>query len=82
MSGSILPSVSLDNIRDELKIKYNDDQGKVSQIAKEKIKEYLRTKTNFVFNATNLRAHLRIKYLNLFKDYNFRGFYDWNSFKL
>ena len=64
--------VSLDNIRDELKIKNNDAQGKVSQTAKEKIKEYLRTKTNFIFNATNLSAHIRIKYLNLFKDYNFK----------
>lgn len=67
-----LPSVSLDKIRNELNIKNNDDQGKVSHLAKEKIKEYLRAKTNFVFNATNLSAHLRIKYLNLFKDYNFK----------
>ena len=61
--------ISLDNIRKELKIKDNDDQGRVSQEAKNKMKEYLRSKTPFIFNATNLSTIIRQKYINIIHDY-------------
>lgn len=64
-----LNMISLDNIRKELKIKDNDDQGRVSQEAKNKMKEYLRSKTPFIFNATNLSTLIRQKYINIIHDY-------------
>jgi predicted kinase len=56
-----LPIISLDNIRQELKIKPDDrdGQGKVAQLAYERAKEYCRRKTSFVWNSTNLTKDLR-----------------------
>ncbi len=64
--------VSLDDIRRDLKIKPTDKKGngKVIQIAKERVKEYLRSKTSFYFNATNITSDMRSKWVKLFNDYN------------
>ena len=65
-----LDVISLDDVRKELKISPNDDQGIVYNYAKEKAKVLLRNKKSFVWNATNLSNMIRDKQLNLFHDYS------------
>ena len=65
-----LPIVSLDNIRFHHKLTNNNDQGIVFNIAKEQIKEHLRNKQSFIFNATNLIQLNRQKLIKLFVDYH------------
>jgi predicted kinase len=62
--------VSLDTIRDELDVSAGDNQGGVEQAAKERVKELLRTKTDFVFNTTNITLNMRGKILRLIRDYH------------
>lgn len=71
---SDLPMVSLDEIRKENKISPKDGkaQDKVAQIAKEKMRVFLRKGDSFVFNATNITRDLRMKNINLFSDYKFK----------
>ena len=68
------PILSLDDIRRENKISPTDKKGngQVIQIAKEKAKTFLRSKTSFVFNATNITKDMRSKWIGLFTDYNAR----------
>jgi len=68
------PELSLDNIRRANKISPTDKKknGQVIQLAKEKAKEYLRAKTSFVFNATNITSDMRGRWIGLFTDYNAR----------
>ncbi len=61
--------ISLDDIRKELGVKPIDDQGKVVSLAINRAKEFLRTKTPFIWNATNLTKMVRSKLLRLFNDY-------------
>ena len=65
-----VPVVSLDMIREELDVTAVDNQGGVEQAAKERVKEYLRTKSDFVFNTTNITLNMRGKILNLIRDYH------------
>ncbi len=67
-----LPVISLDEVRSELDVEPTDDQGQVAQLAKERCREYLRTKTSFVFNATNTMRVTRGRWLELFNDYEAR----------
>ena len=62
--------VSLDDIREKYKIKPTDEQGEVYNISKEIFKEYLRNKTLFIFNATNITKLTREKQIELFHQYN------------
>lgn len=68
------PMLSLDDIRRKHKISPKDKKGngQVIQMAKEKAKEYLRSKTSFVFNATNITKDMRSRWIGLFTDYNAR----------
>ncbi len=68
---SHLPSLSLDSIRRNHNISPTDKKknGKVIQMAKEQAKVFLRKKTTFVFNATNLTRDIRRKWTSLFMDY-------------
>ncbi len=68
------PILSLDDIRREHKLSPKDKRGngQVIQLAKEKAKEYLRAKTSFVFNATNITKDMRSRWIGLFTDYNAR----------
>jgi predicted kinase len=66
---SHLPEVSLDKIREELKIKPTENQGRVIQAAKEKAKEYMRTESDFVYNATNITRLIREPLIDLFYSY-------------
>ncbi|NTF17037.1 AAA family ATPase [Agrobacterium rubi] len=65
-----VPVVSLDTIREELDVTAGDNQGGVEQAAKERVKEHLRTRSDFVFNTTNITLNMRGKILNLIRDYN------------
>ncbi len=67
-----LPVVSLDEIRAELKVHATDNQGEVIQLARERCREFLRSKTNFAFNATNLVRQTRQRWIDLFADYGAR----------
>lgn len=67
-----LPIISLDAIRDELKIKITDKkaQGKVAQEAYKRAKEFAAKKRSFVWNSTNLTNELRTKIINTLSVYN------------
>lgn len=69
-----LPSLSLDDIRRKKGISPTDkrENGKVIQEAKEIAKEFMRSKSSFVFNATNITADMRGKWISLFMEYNAR----------
>lgn len=69
-----LPVLSLDDIRREHRIDPTDKKknGWVLQLGKEKAKEYMRSKTSFVFNATNITSEMRSKWISLFTDYGAR----------
>ncbi|MEM1119454.1 MAG: AAA family ATPase [Bacteroidota bacterium] len=64
--------VSLDAIRRAHKIdpKNTKANGKVLQLAKEKMKALLRKHQSFVFNATNIIRQLRSQWIDLFTTYN------------
>ena len=64
-----LPIVSLDNIREKLKIKPTDNQSPVVAYAQEEAKEFLRKKQPFIWNATNITYDLRCKPISLFERY-------------
>lgn len=66
-----LAVISLDEIRKEFKISPKDGkaQGKVAQVARERMKVHLRKGASFVFNATNITRDLRKKNIDLFTRY-------------
>lgn len=72
-----LPVVSLDDIRNEMKVDPTDNQGRVVQAARERCREYLRRGTSFAFNATNLQQLTRRRWLDLFADYQARMEITW-----
>lgn len=61
--------ISLDDIREELKITPTKDFGKVGAIAFARAKDLLRRKESFIWNATNLRRETRKKLIRLCNDY-------------
>ncbi len=67
-----LPVVPLDDIRGELNVDPTSNQGKVNQLARERCREFLRSKTSFAFNATNTMKETRGRWLDLFADYHAR----------
>lgn len=67
-----LPIVSLDTLREELETAPTENQGEVAQLARERCRELLRTKTPFAFNATNLQKQTRKRWIDLFTDYGAR----------
>ena len=64
-----LPMISLDEIRQKLRIAPTDNQGRVIAEAYETAKGYLRKKQPFVWNATNITAKTRGWQISLFEDY-------------
>lgn len=67
-----LPVVSLDNIRRRMGIEPTDNQGHVIQAAREECRVHLRAGRDFAFNATNVTASLRRKWIDLCHDYEAR----------
>ena len=66
-----IPVISLDDIRQERKTAATDKtgNGQAIQAAKEKAKEYLRSKKTFVWNATNITRQMRSQLIDLFLSY-------------
>lgn len=64
-----VPVISLDDIRSTLGIDPTDNQGRVAQEAQERCREYLRSGTSFIFNATNTMRQTRARWLDLFAGY-------------
>lgn len=67
---SHLPIVSFDDAKAELGLTERDNPGHAVHLVQDKMKEHLRAKQDFVFNATNLISALRMKSLGLFHNYN------------
>ena len=63
------PVISLDALRQQMKISWDDDQTPVIEAARKQARHYLRSKTPFVWNATNLRAYFRRSIIRLCGDY-------------
>ena len=66
-----LPMVCLDDIRREMGIPPEENQGRVVQAARERAKAYLREKRPFAWNATSLTS-LRAQQIELFESYHAR----------
>lgn len=64
------PEISLDKIREQMKISPRDNQAAVANAARELAKNYLRKQIPFVWNATDLTAAIREKQIRLFTDYH------------
>ncbi|HEY8959608.1 ATP-binding protein, partial [Chitinophaga sp.] len=66
-----LPVISLDHIRQTMKISPTDKSGNgiVIQAAKEQARIYLREKKSFVWNATNITRQMREQLISLFTAY-------------
>lgn len=67
---SNLPVISLDAIREEASVGATENQGAVINAARARAKEYLRNKTPFVWNATNVTAFVRNPIIQLCCDYS------------
>ena len=67
-----LPMISLDAIRRKESVKPTDNQGEITNQAKELARRHLRQKQPFVWNATNITRMLRANLLQLFYDYHAR----------
>ena len=61
--------ISLDDIRSENRISPVGSQTEVVRIAKRSMKELLRQKRDFVFNATNIRPDIRSQMISLWTSY-------------
>ena len=68
------PMLSLDELRREGKVRHDDKagMGRVIQAAREQARVHLRARERFVFNATNLTADMRGRWLSLFHEYDAR----------
>lgn len=64
-----LPVISLDQLRDEMDIAPDDDQGEIVNRARELARQHLRRGENFIWNATNISRQLRALSLGLFLGY-------------
>jgi predicted kinase len=69
---SRIPVVALDSLREELDVEATENQGQVVQLARERCRELLRSKTSFAFNATNLLRLTRRRWIDLFASYGAR----------
>ena len=67
-----LSVVSLDDLRRDLEIDPEDDQGVVVQGARERCREYLRKPADFALSCTNVSRRQRAHWIALFTDYDAR----------
>jgi predicted kinase len=65
-------TVGLDQTRLDMDLDYGDDEPAVVQEAREKCKQLMREKKSFVFNATNIVKDIRMRWINLFRQYKYR----------
>lgn len=66
------PVVSLDALREELGVGPTDNQGRVVQESRERVRQHLRRSQDFVHDATNLSLRLRWPLVQLLLDYGAR----------
>jgi predicted kinase len=66
------PLISLDRLRQDLKISPEEQQGPVIQAAREQARELLRKQQSFVWNATNVTRLLRSQLIDFFAAYHAR----------
>lgn len=64
------PVASYDDVRKELNLKYGKNEGKVSHLVQERVKDWLRNKQPFVWNATHLSKEMRQNALDLLYAYH------------
>jgi predicted kinase len=69
---SNLPVVSLDDVRGDMDVSAEDNQGSVIQEARERCRVHLRAGEDFAFNATSISRQLRKRWVDLFRDYRAR----------
>ncbi len=67
-----LPVISLDALRETMKIPPTKSSGKVVQAALNQARVFLRDRQPFIWNATNLLRETRKKLITLFSDYKAR----------
>lgn len=70
--GAGFPVISLDEIREQLRLPPTKNSGKVAQIATEQARTFLRKKEPFIWNATNIIEETRQRLVNLFAGYGAR----------
>jgi predicted kinase len=66
------PVISLDELRREMRIRPEENQGPVVAQARERAREHLRRKQSFIWNATNISRQLREHCISLCAAYNAR----------
>lgn len=66
------PVVSLDALRQQLRVSPDEDQGRIVAAAKEEARGHLRAGRSFVWNATNTTRRTRDGLIGLFAAYNAR----------
>lgn len=71
-NGMEMPVISLDGIREQLRIPPTKNSGKVVQAAMEQARDFLRRKEPFIWNATNIIQETRQKLVSLFAGYGAR----------
>lgn len=67
-----LPVISLDALRESLRVDPGEAQGVVIDAAREQAREHLRSGRDFAWNATNLTRQMRARLIDLFADYGAR----------
>jgi len=67
-----LPFIGTDIIRERMGVKFGKKEGEIQQELKETCKEYMRKRQDFIFNGTNLIKNNRMKWIRLFRDYNYQ----------
>ncbi len=67
-----LPVVSMDDIRREMGVRPTEEQGAVVQAARDRVREHLRGKQPFIWNATSLTRENRAKLVSLCERYGAR----------
>ncbi len=66
------PVVSLDEIRKQMGVSPTDNQGTVVQAGREQCRQFLRSGTDFVLNATNITRQTRKLWIDIGADYGAR----------
>lgn len=67
-----MPSISFDDLREEMKMSHGDNQGRMIQAAFEQARVHLRAGEDFVWNAACLNRRSRQKIIGLALDYDAR----------
>lgn len=68
---SHLPFTSTDLIREKRNVVFGKEEGQIQQELKEQCKKFMRKEEDFVFNGTSLIKNNRMKWIRLFRKYNY-----------